>query len=90
MDLKIILSAFTAVFFAELADKTQLVGITLSSKSHQPLAVFIGSVVAYAIITAISVFLSASLSQFIKPEYLRFGGGALFIVLGVLMLANKI
>jgi len=39
MDWKVFLATFTAVFMAELADKTQFVGIGMSAKSGKPLDV---------------------------------------------------
>lgn len=39
MDWKIFLATFSAIFLAELADKTQLVGIGMSAKSGKPLTV---------------------------------------------------
>ncbi|MDD5155132.1 MAG: TMEM165/GDT1 family protein [Candidatus Omnitrophica bacterium] len=90
MDLKVFLAAFTAIFFAELADKTQLVGIGLSAKSAKPLSVWLGSVCAYIIVTAASVIIGATLGKYIKPELIRYGGSLLFILIGVLMFAGKI
>lgn len=90
MDFKIILSTFAAVFVAELADKTQLVGIGMASKTLNPVSVFIGSVSAYLVITALSVFLGAALGNYLKPDVLRVGGAVLFITIGVLMFLNKI
>ena len=90
MDMKIVIATFTAVFFAEMADKTQLGGIGMASKSLKPWSVYLGSVGAYAIVTAISVLLGTILGGYLKPEYLRYGGAILFIVLGVLMFLDKL
>jgi len=90
MDLKIILTAFSAIFFAELADKTQLVGIGLASRSGKPLSVFIGSVLGYMLVTMISVILGSLLSKYIRPEYIRYGGAFLFVVIGALMFFDKL
>ncbi len=91
MDWKTLLSAFTAVFFAELADKTQIVGIILAAKSGKPLLVWLGSVSAYIIVTAVSVFLGAYvLGKYIKPEVIRYIGALLFILIGILMLLKRI
>lgn len=90
MDGKTLLAAFTAVFFAELADKTQIVGITLTAKSGKPLVVWLGSVSAYAIVTIFSVFLGAMFGKYIKPEVIRYIGALLFIAIGILMLWEKI
>ena len=90
MDWKIFLATFTAIFFAELADKTQLVGIGMTAKSGKPLAVWFGSVSAYLIVTAISVLIGAALGNTIKPEILRYAGASLFIVIGLFMLFGRI
>ncbi|MEI6631476.1 MAG: TMEM165/GDT1 family protein, partial [bacterium] len=37
---RVLITTFGAVFFAELADKTQLVGIGLASKTGKPLSVW--------------------------------------------------
>jgi len=90
MDWKIFLATFSAIFFAELADKTQLVGIGMSAKSGKPLTVWLGSVSAYIIVTAISVLVGATLGKFIKPELIRYVGASLFVVIGMLMFFGKI
>jgi putative Ca2+/H+ antiporter (TMEM165/GDT1 family) len=90
MDLKIILTTLTAVFIAELADKTQLVGIGMASKTGKPFSVLIGSIIGYALVTIISVALGTLLGKYIRPEYLRYGGAALFILIGLLIFLNKI
>ena len=86
MDLKIFFATLSAVFLAELADKTQLVGIGMAAKSGKPLTVFLGSVAGYTIVTLLSVFLGAILAKYINPEAIRYAGAVLFIVIGALML----
>jgi len=86
MDWKIFIATFGAVFFAELADKTQLVGISMAAKSGKPVSVWLGSVCAYIIVTVISVFLGAAMAKYIRPELIRYIGGSLFIVIGTLIL----
>lgn len=89
MDLKILFATFGAVFMAELADKTQIVGISMASKSGKPLSVWIGSVSAYIIITAITVLIGATLGKYIKPEVIRYASGAIFIIIGTLIFMGK-
>lgn len=90
MDFKIIAATFAAIFVAELADKTQLVGIGMASKTLKPLSVFLGSVAAYAVITGISVFLGTVLGERVNPLYMKYGGAALFILLGILMFFDRV
>jgi len=90
MNLKVFIATFWAIFIAELADKTQLVGITMTSKTGKPISVWLGSVSAYVVVTIISVLLGALLSNYIKPEIIRYSGGIIFIMIGILILFNKI
>jgi putative Ca2+/H+ antiporter (TMEM165/GDT1 family) len=62
----------------------------MSAKSGKPLTVWLGSISAYIIVTAISVLLGAILSKYIKPELIRYVGASLFVVIGILMFWGKI
>ena len=90
MDWKIFLATFSAIFLAELADKTQLVGIGMSAKSGKPLTVWLGSISAYIVVTAISVLIGATFGKFLKPELIRYAGASLFVLIGFLMFMGKI
>jgi putative Ca2+/H+ antiporter (TMEM165/GDT1 family) len=90
MDWKVFFATFGAVFVAELADKTQLVGISMASKSGKPIMVWLGSVAGYMLVTVISVLLGLAASKFIKPELIKYIGAGLFIIMGVLMLFDKL
>lgn len=90
MDWKLFFSIFAAVFVAELADKTQIVGITMSSESGRPLLVWLASVSAYMLITGISVYFGSILSDALKPETVRYAGGVIFLLIGLLIIFNKI
>ena len=85
MDWKVFFVTFGAVFLAELADKTQLVGIGMSARTGKPITVWLGSVCAYMIVTVLSVFLGIMANKFIKPELVRDLGAILFVVIGLLM-----
>ncbi len=90
MDWKILFATFGAVFVAELADKTQLVGLGIAAKSGKPFTVWLGSVSAYIVITAITVLIGASLAKYIKPDVIRYIGASIFVVIGALMFWGKI
>ncbi len=90
MDWKVFLATFGAIFLAELADKTQFVGIGMSAKSGKPFTVWLGSISAYIIVTAISVLIGSTLGKYIKPELIRYCGASLFVVIGILMFWGKI
>jgi putative Ca2+/H+ antiporter (TMEM165/GDT1 family) len=90
MVLKIFLATFSAVFLAELADKTQFVGIGMTAKTGRPFIVWLGSVSAYIIVTGLTVLIGAAIGRHIRPELIRYVGGALFIIIGTLMCMGKI
>lgn len=90
MDLKIFFAAFGAIFLAELADKTQLVGIGMAAKTNRIFTVWLGSVCAYMLVTAISVVIGAGIANYVKPELIKYSGACLFIIIGVLMLLGKV
>lgn len=90
MDWKIFLATFSAIFVAELADKTQLVGIGMTAKSGKPLSVWVGSVSAYMLVTILSVLIGVMLGKYIKPEFVRYFGASVFLMIGLLMFFGKI
>jgi len=90
MDWKIFFAAFGAIFLAELGDKTQLANLTLSAKSKSWASVFIASVCAFALVTSITVGLGNYLRRFLQPEYIRYAGACLFIIVGILMFLGKV
>jgi putative Ca2+/H+ antiporter (TMEM165/GDT1 family) len=72
-----------------MADKTQLVGIGMAGRTAKPLSVFFGSVFAYTVITAISVWIGSLAGHLLKPETIRVAGAFLFIGIGIFMLFGK-
>ena len=88
--MEIFFTTFFAVFFAELTDKTQLVGITMAAKTGKPWTVWVGSVTAYMLITAISVLLGTVLVKYFRPEIIKYTAASIFVLMGVLMLTGKI
>lgn len=85
MDWKIFATTFVAIFIAELGDKTQLAAISMTSKTGKPLSVFLGSVLALALVTLIGVVFGEALTRVIPMEYIERGAAVLFVVIGVLM-----
>jgi len=89
MDWRVLATTFGLIFLAELGDKTQLAAIAMSAESRSPLAVFSGAVLALALVTLIGVAIGGALTRFIPALYVRRGAGALFILVGALMLISK-
>jgi len=83
MDFKLLASVFTAVFIAELGDKTQIATMLFSTnKDLSRLTVFIGASLALIVTTAIGVLAGKFLCDHINTKYLSWGAGALFIIIG--------
>lgn len=90
MDWRIFFITFGSIFLAELGDKTQLANLCLSAKSKCWYAVFIGSILAFSLVTIISVFLGKVIQQYISSEYIKIISGCLFILFGILFIFGKL
>lgn len=90
MHWKVFWLAFTTIFLAEMADKTQLAVLSLVSKTKLPLAVFLGTLFAFVVATAIAVLFGGLISRVIPENVFRFVAAAIFIVLGLLMMSGKL
>jgi len=90
MDWKIFFAAFGTIFLAELGDKTQIANLSLAAKSGSILTVFIASILAFTLVTLITVSLGGFLYKFVRPQYIKYGAASVFIVIGLLMLWGKI
>jgi len=85
-----LISTFGVLFVAELGDKTQLAVLSLASRkecSHW--AVFFGAVLALAVITFLAAFFGNAIGTYLPRQYVRKVAGAVFIVIGFLILVGK-
>ncbi|HXG67900.1 MAG TPA: TMEM165/GDT1 family protein, partial [Blastocatellia bacterium] len=55
MDWRVLLTTFGMIFLAEMGDKTQLAAMTMAAQTKRPWAVFIGSSLALACVSALGV-----------------------------------
>lgn len=76
-------AAFTAVFLAELGDKTQFITLTLGAR-FSPVQVFGGALLALSLITAMGAAAGLYVSEYLPPGALAGIGGVFFIFMGVL------
>ncbi|MEK7291125.1 MAG: TMEM165/GDT1 family protein [Planctomycetota bacterium] len=90
MDWKIILSTFVTIFLAELGDKTQIASILMTSKTNKPVLVFIGTMLAFAVVTVIGVAVGSVITKFLPINFIKVGAAIAFIIVGVLILLGKI
>ena len=89
MDLRVLLTTFGIIFLAEMGDKTQLAAMTMSAQTKKPWAVFIGSSLALAAVSALGAIVGGVLGEYIPLEWVKRGAAVAFIIIGVLMLAGK-
>ena len=87
---QLLISTFTAVFLAELGDKTQLATMSLASGGRARLIVFAGAAGALVASTAIAVLVGGSLGQLVPEVWIKRAAGIGFLVMGLLLLAGKL
>lgn len=85
MDWKIALTAFTALFLAEMGDKTQLAVITLTASSGKPWAVLLGGTAALAAVTAVGVAFGGTALKLVPEALLNRIAATAFIAIGAWM-----
>ncbi|MDP3013866.1 MAG: TMEM165/GDT1 family protein [Candidatus Subteraquimicrobiales bacterium] len=90
MNWKVFWLAFTTIFLAEMADKTQFAVLSLVSKTKLPLMVFLGTLLAFVAATAIAVLFGDLVNKFIPENVFRFIAGGIFVVLGIIILIGKL
>jgi len=90
MDWKLFFTTFWIVFLAELGDKTQLTAMVMTAKSHKIWTVFLSASLALILVTLLGVLISDALTSFVPENIIKKISGVLFLVIGVLILLNKI
>ena len=88
--IKLILSTFFLVFLAELGDKTQLTTMLLSTQSQSKVAVFIGASTALILSSLLGIILGSTINKYISTHLLQITSGIAFIIIGIMLLFNKI
>lgn len=89
MDWRVMLTTFGVIFLAEMGDKTQLAAMTMAAEKKRPWEVFIAASLALTLVSAIGVVVGGFVSHYLPLEWIRRGAGALFILIGALMLIGK-
>ena len=85
MDWKVLITTFGTIFLAELGDKTQLAAILMTSKTGQPLSVFLGAIAALSLVTLAGVAVGEGLVSIVPQHVLKKGAALAFILVGVWM-----
>jgi putative Ca2+/H+ antiporter (TMEM165/GDT1 family) len=87
--MKELLSIIGLFFVMELGDKTMLTSLALAAK-YNPWVVFTGALIGLGLVTGLSVTIGQTVSQYLPPETIQKVSGALFIIIGILVLAGKL
>jgi len=90
MDPRLFLSTFLAVFAAEMGDKTQLATMSLAAEGTSRWTVFAASALALVATSAVAVLAGDIVARYVPPTWVKRGAGALFVVLGLLMLKSSV
>ena len=88
IDLVPLLSTFAIVALAEFGDKTQIAVISLSAK-HRPKAVFVGALLAFALVDGVSALLGGAIAPFVPPFWIGLVAGISFLIFGLYTLLSK-
>ena len=83
--LSIFITTFTAIFIAELGDKTQIATLMLSAESGKPIVVFLGSSLALISSSVVGVLIGKWLSKKIPPSKFALFTGILMIIISVFL-----
>ena len=84
MEYKVLLTVFTAVFIAELGDKTQLATMLFAAdKEVSKLTVFIGASMALIVASGLGVLAGGVISSFASERQLNMIAGIGFIGIGL-------
>jgi putative Ca2+/H+ antiporter (TMEM165/GDT1 family) len=83
-------ATFGALFLAEMGDKTQLAVITLAANTRSPWAVFWGAALALTLVSLLGVGVGTVLGNYLPENLLRKIAAGAFILIGGLMLLDKI
>lgn len=90
MDWKSALATFAVIFLAELGDKTQLMVMSLSARSKAPHMVFLGAAGALIASSLVAVVAGDSFLRHVPVRYIRLGTGAMFMMIGAMLVYRSI
>jgi putative Ca2+/H+ antiporter (TMEM165/GDT1 family) len=83
-------TTFIMISLAEFGDKTQFAVIALTVQYGAPIIVFIGAVLAFALVVGIGVFLGKKLSEKVSSKWIELGSALLFVIIGLIFIAEAL
>lgn len=85
-----LLSSFLLISLMEVGDKTQVSTFALSVEYQSPLWIFLGATLAYSLLMGMGVAVGGYLGERLPERLLRRASGALFLLLGFLLLLKAL
>jgi putative Ca2+/H+ antiporter (TMEM165/GDT1 family) len=82
-------TTFGLLVVAEMGDKTQLAAITLAAQTRSPVSVFLGAALALTLVSLVGVAVGSVLGHYLPAALLRKIAAIAFVVIGGLMLFDK-
>ncbi len=86
VDLKPLISTFVLLLIAELGDKTQLAVISQAAQFKRPWMVLLGACLALSVVSGIGVAIGQAAGAYLPRDAIRWVAGALFIIMGALIM----
>lgn len=86
----VFLSSLSLSLLAEFGDKTQLYVIFLTASQEAPISVFLGAALAHVCLTLAAVILGRGLQRKLDPRWLRLVSSGLFVIVGIVVLAEAL
>ncbi len=88
--MKAVWLAFGTIFIAELGDKTQLAILAMKAKGISGLGIFMGAMIAFAVLTGLAVLVGEWLNARLPGEIIEKIAAISFVVIGILMWFEKV
>ncbi len=83
-------TAFSVIFIAEFGDLTQIQAANFTVKTHQPLEVFFAASLALICVSCLGAYGGRYLQRYVPLRWIRFGGGLIFLGLGIYSIVNMV
>jgi len=80
--------SFLVIFAAEWGDLTQVATAALVAETGHPFAVGLGAVLALWTVTVVVAFAGARLARCVRPRLLNLISGALFVIIGCVVIGS--
>ena len=88
LDLLPLLSTFAIIALAEFGDKTQIGVVSLSAK-HRPRSVFVGALLAFALVSGVSALIGGAIVPFVSAFWIDLVAGISFLIFGAYTFFSK-